>query len=164
MSTTVQLTEWRPTEVWLPPTVVQGLLAAHGRHLSVTPTDRADVWLLRPSSTVGTFRVDDHRFLIRTKVALPNLLAMMDVPISSEVVSPDAVDLAADEDLQHAIVRLFCVAVEATTAAASAVTTSDRRNDCSHLGDASTCARSCDALVSTRPSPACTTITPLTRR
>lgn len=113
---TFQLREWQTRELRLPRRVVTGLIQRHGSHLVIRPTqDDPDVWEVRPQSTVGSLVVDDHRFLIRPKVGLPNLLAMMDVPIASEAITREEVELAAAEDFLVALVRLFCVATESTT-------------------------------------------------
>ena len=112
---TITLSEWQATQVGLPRQVAHRLRAEQGGHLQVLPTEQADMWEIRTTSTVGAFRIDGHRFVIRTKVPVPSVLAMMDVPVGTESLLDDAMATGIVDDLQLAIVRLFCVAVESTT-------------------------------------------------
>lgn len=113
--TRIQLREWRRRDVRLPRVIVDRLVGSHAEHIGVSPTADPDTWTLRPTSFVGTIRCDDHVFLIQPKASLPNLLAMMGVPISSEVILPDLVELKQQDDLLVVMARLLCVAVESTT-------------------------------------------------
>ena len=113
--TTITLSEWQTAVVELPREVAHRLRSEQGRHLQVHPTELPGLWEVRTSSTVGAFRIGDHRFVIRTKVPVPSVLAMMDVPVGTEALLADAMTTGTVDDLQLAIVRLFCVAVESTT-------------------------------------------------
>lgn len=113
--TRIRLREWRRQDVELPRGIVDQVVGQHSKHLEVSPTGASDTWTMRPNSYVGTIRCDDHVLLIQPKASLPNLLAMMGVPISSEVILPDLVELEQEDDLLVVMARLLCVAVESTT-------------------------------------------------
>jgi 5-methylcytosine-specific restriction enzyme subunit McrC len=107
----VVLHEWRWTATALPRSVVDELQMQH-RHLDVRPYPGTGMWELRPTNTVGTIVVGDHQLIIKPKVPIPNLLAMMDVPITSELIRPDDIRIAGHEDLHRAVIRLLCSAAE----------------------------------------------------
>jgi 5-methylcytosine-specific restriction enzyme subunit McrC len=108
------LTEYTPLEIELDDATVEVLIARHRRHLGLTPLGRGR-WLVTPNSYVGTLTAGGHTFLIKPKVHLQNLLAMMDIAIPSETWRREVAYLDSDPDILAVIARLFCVACEDTT-------------------------------------------------
>lgn len=113
--TRLELSEWSSVEVELSRDVVGELTRSHGDHIEIRPSSHPNLWTLRATQWVGTIRVDDVSILIRPKVAMPNLLAMMGIDIPSERWSTDLVGLAEEPDLQAAMAKLFCVSCEYAT-------------------------------------------------
>lgn len=110
-----QLIEHVPYRAALPRSVVDTLNVQFRDQIAVQLGDAEGDWTLRPGSHVGTIRIEDHEFLIRPKVRLRNLLAMMDVEVPSETWRREVVGLAEDPDLLAVMARLFCVACEDAT-------------------------------------------------
>ena len=109
------LTEHLPYEVELPDRVLRALADRYRDQVEVRFGGTTGRWLLVAKSFVGTIRVDEHQFLIRPKVPLENLLALMDIEVASETWQREVVGLAEDPDLLAVMARLFCVACEGTT-------------------------------------------------
>ena len=109
------LTEHRPYEAELPQEIVDVLSQRHSKQLEVRYGGASGRWVLAPGSFVGTIRVADHQFLIRPKVPLENLLALMDIEVASESWHREVVGLLDDADLLAVMSRLFCVACEGAT-------------------------------------------------
>ncbi len=109
------LTEHLPFEVELPDRVVTELADRYSKQIDVRFGGAPGRWKLVANSFVGTIRVDEHQFLIKPKVPLENLLALMDIEVSSEAWQRKVVGLAVDPDLLAVMSRLFCVACENTT-------------------------------------------------
>lgn len=109
------LTEHRPYEAELPQEVVDVLSRQYAKQIEVRYGGAAGRWTLSPGSFVGTIRVGDHEFLIRPKVPLENLLALMDVEVASETWHREVVALSGDADLLAVMSRLFCLACEGAT-------------------------------------------------
>lgn len=109
------LKEYERREVELPNDVVAVLVERHASHLAVTPRPGANRWLVVPGSHVGSIVIGEHTFLIKPKVRLRNLLAMMDIEIPSETWRREVVHLESDPDLLAVMARLFCIACEDAT-------------------------------------------------
>ena len=109
------LTEHRPYEADLPQAVVDEISTRYSKQLEIRYGGSKDKWILAPASFVGTIRIADHEFLIRPKVPLKNLLALMDVEVASENWQREVVGLSNDADLLAVMARLFCVACESAT-------------------------------------------------
>ena len=110
------LQEYESRELRLEPATIALLLQRHRRHLELRPLDRRDMWQVTSTSMVGTVNAGTDVFHIRPKARLTNLLAMMDVEISSETWHREVAMLDDDPDLFSVMARLFCVACEHATA------------------------------------------------
>lgn len=113
--TEIPLREWGVDEVFLPQPVVADLVANHRDHLEVTPTESPDRWRIRAQQFVGTVTVRDTTILVRPKVHLPNLLALMGVELPASVWHAEQASLAAEPNLLVAMAKLFCISCEETT-------------------------------------------------
>ena len=71
-------------------------------------------WILRPSQMVGSLQVEDHRFLIRPKIGMSNLLSLLGVDVKSLRFKQDLFDYQQEPDLLVAVVRLFRAALDDT--------------------------------------------------
>ena len=95
---TFRLRERSPRECPLHPDDVEFLLARHRAHIEVTPTRRRHRYVLTPTGHVGTIVAPHCRLLIRPKLALPNLLELLDA--GDEVpLTDDSTTAAAGTDL-----------------------------------------------------------------
>lgn len=110
------LSEYEATDLNLSPDVVSILSQRHFRHLTLTPLPGANRWTVKAGPYVGSLVAGSESFLIKPKVRLANLLAMMDVEIPSETWRREVIALQSDPDLLSAMARLFCVACEFATA------------------------------------------------
>jgi 5-methylcytosine-specific restriction enzyme subunit McrC len=110
------LSEYESRELHLSPDVVSILSERHSRHLTLTPRPGFHRWIVTAGPFVGSIGAGTDSFLIRPKVQLANLLAMMDVEIPSETWRREVISLQSDPDLLSAMARLFCVACEFATA------------------------------------------------
>lgn len=110
------LSEYEAADLHLPPDVVSILSQRHSRHLTLTPLPGANRWTVKAGPHVGSIVAGSESFLIKPKVRLVNLLAMMDVEIPSETWRREVIALQSDPDLLSAMARLFCVACEFATA------------------------------------------------
>ena len=110
-----RLVEHQPYEAELPQVIVDELTSRYSKQLEIRYGGSQNKWILAPSSFVGTIKVADHEFLIQPKVPLENLLALMDVEVSSETWRKEIVGLSHDADLLAVMARLFCVACEIAT-------------------------------------------------
>lgn len=87
---TVLLTERQPREVRLDPVDVAFLLEYHRRHLEVLPTARRDRYRLTALDCTGVLTAPTCRFIIRPKVPLVNIFAMLD-PLADVHAGPDSI-------------------------------------------------------------------------
>ncbi|MGH7169432.1 MAG: McrC family protein [Gemmataceae bacterium] len=89
---TLLLTERRPHVARLAPSDVAFLLEHHRAHLEVLPTGRRDRYRLTALGCTGVLVAPECRFVIRPKVPLVNVFAMLDpladVPAERDSVAP----------------------------------------------------------------------------
>jgi len=109
------LVEHTPSFLDLPVAVVDELHRSHARHISASYGGAQDRWEIRPSSFVGSLTVGEHRFRIQPKAGIRNVLAMMDVQVSSEQWSNDVTPQGSDPDFLAVMARVMCLASEETT-------------------------------------------------
>lgn len=107
-----ELVEHRAHELSLPIHIVRQLLAIDRLGLQASPGPSGDQWVLTPSSVVGVATVDDVQFLIRPKIGIRNLLALMDVTATSERWASDLFEYQQEPDLLTAMVRIYLRAVD----------------------------------------------------
>ncbi len=88
---TVLLRERAPIECRLAPADVDFLLAEHATHVTLQPTGRRHRYRLTPGRHVGTIIGPSCRFVIRPKIPLANLFALLD-PVAPLAVVDDQAD------------------------------------------------------------------------
>ena len=98
------------------PTTVRQLLALDGLRIQVSPAQRADAWMVTPSSVVGVATLDDAQFLIKPKLGIRNLLELMDVTSDLERWRSDLFEYEQEPDVLTAVVRIFLRAAEVALA------------------------------------------------
>lgn len=106
------LTEYEPYDVDLPIDVIRGLLEIRGLGITATPASTRGQWRITPSSVVGVATVGDNQFLIRPKIGIRNLLALMDIGARHERWADDVFEFDSELDLLTTMVRLFLRSVE----------------------------------------------------
>ena len=106
------LTEYEPYDVDLPIDVIRALLEIRGLGIAATPISTRGQWRITPSSVVGVATVGDNQFLIRPKIGIRNLLALMDIGARHERWADDIFEYDSEPDLLTAMVRLFLRSVE----------------------------------------------------
>lgn len=108
------LNEYESIEIDIPQRTADQLVTRHREHVDVSPSGEGP-WRITAKQFVGSLSVDDLTILIRPKVGIRNLLALMDIEIPSETWRDEVVPLGGVDDVLQAMARLFCVAVENTT-------------------------------------------------
>ena len=106
------LTEYKPYDVELPIDVIRGLVQMPGLGITATPGSASGQWRITPSSVVGVATIGDNQFLIRPKIGIRNLLALMDVGVHHERWADDIFEYDSELDLLTTMVRLFLRSVE----------------------------------------------------
>ena len=69
-------------------------------------------WKVRPSHMVGTFEINSQKFVIRPKIEMANVLALLDVDLKTLHWGDDQFDYESTDGLLVSIVRLFSRALE----------------------------------------------------
>jgi 5-methylcytosine-specific restriction enzyme subunit McrC len=108
-----KLTEHQDSEaIDLPRSVVQQLQEHPTANIRISPSRTG--WILRPKSIVGSLQIENHRFLVRSKIGMENLLSLLEIDLKSLKFSSESFDYGNEPDLLVALVRLFRVALDAS--------------------------------------------------
>ena len=110
MSTPIVLTEYKEQIIELDTRTAGGLAAFSRAAVSVVPC--ANGWKVRPSHFVGSFEVNSQKFVIKPKIEMANVLALLDVDLNTLHWGNDQFDYESTEGLLVSIVRLFSRALE----------------------------------------------------
>jgi 5-methylcytosine-specific restriction enzyme subunit McrC len=95
---TLVLTEWVPHIARLAPVDIAFLLEHHRPRMDVRPTGRRDRYRLRALGCAGVLVAPSCRLVIRPKVPLANVYAMLD-PLAPVPAASDAVEAVSGSDL-----------------------------------------------------------------
>jgi 5-methylcytosine-specific restriction enzyme subunit McrC len=106
----IVLTEHTEQVIDLDTRTARELAAFSLADVSVVPC--VDGWKVRPSHMVGTFEVNSQKFVIRPKIEMANVLALLDVDLKTLHWGNDQFDYESTEGLLVSIVRLFSRALE----------------------------------------------------
>jgi 5-methylcytosine-specific restriction enzyme subunit McrC len=107
----LELSEYETREVTLPRETVSYLLSVGSRALSIAPTPTTGRWRLTASCLVGTLAVPGLRVLIRPKVGIGNVLALLDDGLPGQPLRTPEVGLAAAPELLPVFAEFFVSAV-----------------------------------------------------
>ena len=108
-----KLTEHQDSEaIDLPRSVVQQLQEHPTANIRISPSRTG--WILRPQSIVGSLQIENHRFLVRSKIGMENLFSLLEIDLKSLKFSGESFDYGNEPDLLVALARLFRVALDAS--------------------------------------------------
>ena len=110
MGAPIVLTEHTEQVIELETRTARELAAFSLADVSVVPC--ANGWKVRPSHFVGSFEVDSQKFVIKPKIEMANVLALLDVDLNTLHWGDDQFDYKSTDGLLVSIVRLFSRALE----------------------------------------------------
>ena len=99
------LYEHEKTVVQLDQSVAKGLAEHKKANVSVTPS--SDGWILKPSQIIGVVTIGAQQFIIKPKIRMSNVLALLEVTPRSLEWSTEQFEYDKSPDLLIALVRLF---------------------------------------------------------
>lgn len=107
----LELAEYESSELPLTQETVGHLLATGRGALVIAPTPTPGRWRLTASSQVGTLAVPGLHVLIRPKVGILNVLALLDDGLTHDAVRPENVGLATTPELLPVFAEFFARSV-----------------------------------------------------
>jgi 5-methylcytosine-specific restriction enzyme subunit McrC len=116
MTQTVVLSEFSSAVVRLTAPVAAALAKGAGGALSVETTGSAGEWRISASSYVGSVVLPELEILIKPKVRLENLFALMDAGLPDSAWRPEVFGYGADRQLLPAFAAFFARTVDQLTA------------------------------------------------
>ncbi|SHG42457.1 McrC family protein [Geodermatophilus nigrescens] len=103
----LELAEYESRELPLTQETVRHLLTTSSRAVAVAPTSTAGRWRLTASSQVGTLAVPGLHVLIRPKVGIANVLALLDDGLPTDALLSQDVGLATAPELLPVFAEFF---------------------------------------------------------
>lgn len=110
----IELTEYRTRTCHLSRAEAAAICGAKGVGIAVTPTSNSDVWALTPGSNVGVVALGERRLVIRPKIGVHNVLALMGAITRKEKWMHDPFPYDQDDTLFSAMIRAFLRSLERT--------------------------------------------------
>ena len=110
MGNPIVLTEYQEQIIELDTRTARELAAFSLARVSVVPC--VNGWKVRPTHMVGTFEVNSQKFVIKPKIEMTNVLALLDVDLKKLHWGDDQFDYDSTEGLLVSIVQLFSRALE----------------------------------------------------
>ena len=116
MTEPVVLHEYQTRTIPLPARLASALAQRAGSALTISPTATTGEWQVAATSTVGSVVLPELEVLIKPKVRLQNLFALLDAGMPDEAWQPEVFGYGADRQVLPAFAAFFARTLDRVTA------------------------------------------------